>query len=64
MAAYLELAKLRLSGLAVFAVLAGLGLGAEGLPSWWLTLATLVGTVAVAVGARPRAPATAAVLRV
>lgn len=50
LAAYVELIKLRLSALAVFAVLAGLFLGADGLPSWWLVLTTLAGTVAVAAG--------------
>lgn len=50
LAAYLELIKVRLSALAVFAVLAGLFLGADGLPSWWLVLGTLAGTVAVAAG--------------
>jgi protoheme IX farnesyltransferase len=50
LAAYVELVKVRLSALAVFAVLAGLFLGAEGVPSWWLVLPTLVGTIAVAAG--------------
>jgi protoheme IX farnesyltransferase len=49
-AAYAELGKLRLSGLAVFAVIAGLCLGADLLPSWWLSISTLLGTVLVAVG--------------
>lgn len=48
--AYVELIKVRLSSLAVFAVLAGLCLGAKGLPSWWLVLTTLIGTIAVAAG--------------
>lgn len=48
--AYVELGKLRLSALAVFAVLAGLFLGAPGFPGWRLTLVTLVGTILVAIG--------------
>ena len=48
--AYVELGKLRLSALAVFAVLAGLFLGAKELPDWQLTLTTLAGTVLVAIG--------------
>jgi protoheme IX farnesyltransferase len=48
--AYLELGKLRLSALAVFAVLAGLFLGAEQLPGPLVIAGTLIGTVLVAAG--------------
>lgn len=50
LSAYIELTKFRLSALAVFAVLAGLCLGADEFPGVWLMLATMVGTVAVAAG--------------
>ena len=55
-AAYAELGKLRLSSLAVFAVLAGLFLGwspppdGSPLPGWWLCFNTMLGTILVAVG--------------
>ena len=49
-AAYLELGKLRLSSLAVFAVLAGLYLGSPDFPEWGLVVSTLAGTVLVAIG--------------
>ena len=48
--AFVELGKLRLSSMAIFAVLAGLLLGTEALPAWPLALATIVGTILVAVG--------------
>jgi heme o synthase len=48
--AYLELGKLRLSSLAIFAVLAGLFLGSDGVPGWALAVPTLVGTMLVAIG--------------
>ena len=49
-AAYLELGKLRLSSMAVFAVLAGLCLGSPDLPEWGLVISTLGGTILVAIG--------------
>jgi protoheme IX farnesyltransferase len=48
--AYLELGKLRLSSMAIFAVLAGLFLGSTGIPGWSLVLPTIFGTLLVAVG--------------
>ena len=48
--AYVELGKLRLSSMAIFAVLAGLLLGSPGIPGWPLMLVTVVGTILVAVG--------------
>jgi protoheme IX farnesyltransferase len=48
--AFLELGKLRLSGLAVFAVIAGLYMGAGAAPSLPLVVATTLGTLLVAVG--------------
>ncbi len=49
-AAYIGLVKVRLSALAILAVVAGLCLGSDDIPSWTLVLATIVGTVAVAGG--------------
>lgn len=48
--AFLELGKLRLSALAVFAVVAGLFLGYPGIPPLGLVLATTAGTFLVAAG--------------
>ncbi len=48
--AYVELGKLRLSSMAIFAVLAGLLLGSESAPAWGLTLATIAGMILVAIG--------------
>ena len=48
--AYLELGKLRLSGLAVFAVLAGLWMGSPGTPALGLVLGTTLGTLLAAAG--------------
>jgi protoheme IX farnesyltransferase len=48
--AYLELGKLRLSALAVIAVIAGVHLGSDGPPQWPLLIWTTVGTFAVAAG--------------
>ena len=50
MRAYVELGKLRLSAMALFAVLAGLFLGSPALPEIYLSLSTVLGTVLVAVG--------------
>ncbi len=48
--AFLELGKLRLSAMAVFAVIAGLFLGTVGNPSPGMIVSTTVGTLLVAVG--------------
>ena len=48
--AFLELGKLRLSAMAVFAVIAGLFLGTVGNPSLGMIVSTTVGTLLVAVG--------------
>jgi len=48
--AYVELGKPRLSSMAIFAVLAGLLLGSESSPAWVLTVATITGTILVAIG--------------
>ncbi len=50
LSAFLELGKLKLSSLAVFAVLAGLFMGSPGTPSLKLTIGTLLGTLLVAIG--------------
>ena len=49
--AFLELGKLRLSSLAVFAVLAGLYLGADVAPPWPVVVGCCFGTMLVAMGA-------------
>ena len=48
--AYVELAKLRLSALAVFAVLAGICLGAQGVPPLSMTCWCVLGALLVAGG--------------
>lgn len=48
--AYIELGKLRLSSMALLAVLAGLFLGSSEFPELYLTISTILGTVLVAVG--------------
>lgn len=51
--AFVELGKLRLSSLALLAVLAGLLLGAPEprvLPSWWVIAGSMIGTALVAIG--------------